>query len=94
MRGVLGRLFTLPRIVLPPPPPRATKLVLVGVPSAAAPTLGAVWGQIGTVLLRFTSPGLEPAQREVRRVYAQRQDHVSVPCSGDASHRGAFAAKP
>jgi hypothetical protein len=28
-------------------------------------TLGAVWGQVGTVRLRFTSPGLEPVLREV-----------------------------
>lgn len=136
MRGVPGRLFTLLPISLlpllsascgsgtePPPPPRATKLVLVGVPSAVAETmvplstqpviqaadasgtsvattttvtaevvsghgavmaggsattdasgravfseltLGAVWGQVSTVVLRFTSPGLDPVQREVQ----------------------------
>ena len=28
-------------------------------------TLGGVWGQVGTVTLRFTSPGLEPVERDV-----------------------------
>jgi len=28
-------------------------------------TLGGVWGQVGRVVLRFTSPGLEPAQSDV-----------------------------
>ena len=136
MRGAPGRLFTVLHISLlpllsgsctsgtePPPPPRATKLVLVAAPAPTAETmvplstqpivqatdgsgtpvpttttvtaeivsghgavmaggsatsdaagravfsaltLGAVWGQVGTVVLRFTSPGLEPVEREVQ----------------------------